>query len=71
MDPGMHSMLKIIKEVLSMEREMVEIFMGENSKLIPLEDYYEIRAYQCGYDSYEEMKTDGLFVEKPKTVFIA
>jgi hypothetical protein len=33
-----------------------------NMGVMPLEDYYDIKASQYGYDSYEEMRADGLSV---------
>ena len=36
-----------------------------NIGVIPLEDYYEIKANQYGYDSYEDLRADGLYIEKP------
>lgn len=37
---------------------MVKTNMG----YIPIEDYLELVALQYGYDSYEEMKSDGICV---------
>lgn len=34
-----------------------------NAGRMPLEDYLEIVASQHGYDSYEDMKADGLYVD--------
>lgn len=33
-----------------------------NIGVMPLEDYFDIMASKYGYDSYEEMRADGLSV---------
>ena len=49
---------------LGME-EYVKTNIGE----IPLEDYYDIRAMQYGYESYQDMKECGLSLDRPNTFF--
>ena len=46
------------------EEKHVETNMGN----MPLEDYYDIVAMQHGYDSYDDMKKDGLIIAPPKIV---
>lgn len=46
------------------ETKHVETNMGN----MPLEDYYDIVAMQHGYDSYEDMKKDGLSIAPPETM---
>lgn len=44
------------------EVQMVETNMGK----MPLDDYLEIRAQQCGFDSYEELREAGLSISIDK-----
>lgn len=44
------------------EAKHVETNMGN----MPLEDYYDIVAMQHGYDSYDDMKKDGLIIAPPE-----
>lgn len=46
------------------ETKHVKTNMGS----MPLEDYYDIVAMQHGYDSYEDMKKDGLSITPPETI---
>ena len=46
------------------EAKHVETNMGN----MPLEDYYDIVAMQHGYDSYDDMKKDGLIIAPPEIV---
>lgn len=46
------------------EAKHVETNMGN----MPLEDYYDIVAMQHGYDSYDNMKKDGLIIAPPETI---
>lgn len=39
------------------------IYVKTNMGLIPLEDYYEIKAHQFGFDSYEEILEAGLYID--------
>ena len=43
--------------------KMVKTNMGE----ISLEDYLDIVAMQNGFDSYEDMRAEGLVIEIPET----
>ena len=46
------------------EAKHVETNMGN----MPLEYYYDIVAMQHGYDSYDDMKKDGLIIASPEIV---
>ncbi len=37
---------------------------------MPVEDYIHIQAVQYGYDSYDDMKKDGLHIEIDKSIII-
>ena len=37
--------------------------MGE----MPLQDYLDIRALECGFDSYKELEEAGFSIEIPET----
>ena len=39
-----------------------------NGKLIPLEDYLDIKARQYGFDDYEDLRKNGMSLEIPETV---
>ena len=38
-------------------------YVKTNMGLIPLEDYYEIKAQEFGFDSYEELLEVGLYID--------
>lgn len=40
----------------------------ETTSIMPLEDYLDITAMKYGYNSYEELKEDGLSIEIPETI---
>ncbi|WP_270604202.1 MULTISPECIES: hypothetical protein [Dorea] len=42
---------------------MIQTNMGE----MPLQDYLDIRALECGFDSYKELEEAGFSIEIPKT----
>lgn len=44
-----------------------EKYVKTNMGDIPLEDYYEIKAHEYGYDSYADMKAEGLGISEPET----
>lgn len=46
------------------EEEYVETSIG----LVPLDYYYDIVAIQKGYSDYNEMRSKGVFIDKPITV---
>lgn len=33
-----------------------------NMGLMPIDDYLDIRAWEYGYDSYQEMREDGFYI---------
>ena len=49
------------KEKDTMSR-MIQTNMGE----MPLQDYLDIRALECGFDSYKELEKEGFFIEIPE-----
>ena len=42
---------------------MIQTNMGE----MPLQDYLDIRALECGFDSYKELEEAGFSIEIPET----
>lgn len=52
--------LKIIEE--SFMYRMIQTNMGE----MPLQDYLDIRALECGFDSYKELEEAGFSIEIPE-----
>lgn len=46
---------------------MLEKFVKTNVGNIPLNDYLEIKATQNGFDSYKEMREEGVSIDIPKT----
>ena len=42
-----------------------------NQGLMPLEDYLDIKAIQYGFDSYEDMKACGCYIDIPSTIEIS
>lgn len=46
--------------------KMVKTNMG----MIPLEDYLDIRARQCGFEDYEEMKANGIYIDAALSVAV-
>ena len=54
-----------------MEKEKyIEEYVKTNMRLMPLVDYLEIQAYQCGYSSYADMKKNGIGVDLSNTEII-
>lgn len=43
----------------------VKVFYGDTPRIIPLVDYLDIEAGKCGYDSYEQLRENGLFISLP------
>lgn len=41
-----------------------------NMGMIPLEDYLDIRARQCGFEDYEDMKANGIYIDPALSVAI-
>lgn len=41
---------------------MIQTNMGE----MPLQDYLDIRALECGFDSYKELEKEGFSIEIPE-----
>lgn len=41
---------------------MIQTNMGE----MPLQDYQDIRALECGFDSYKELEKEGFSIEIPE-----
>ena len=39
------------------------IYSNGRRQIIPLEDYLEIQAMQCGFDSYKALKAEGLSID--------
>lgn len=37
-------------------------YIKTNQGLIPYEDYLDIMAYQYGYDSYQDLRAEGLII---------
>lgn len=52
------------KKANLLEEEFVETSIG----MIPLDYYYDVKAIQKGYSDYNEMRSKGLFIDKPFTV---
>ena len=49
-----------------MEKDMCkQKLIKTNVGTMPVDDYLEIRAYQYGFSSYEELKEAGLSIEIP------
>lgn len=58
---------KMEQQIENQKREKEE-YVETNMGLIPLEDYYDIVAYEHGFNDYDAMKSNGMFIDKPKTV---
>ncbi len=43
-------------------------YVNTNIGLMPLEDYLETKAIQCGFDSYEDMVKQGYKIDVQQTV---
>lgn len=41
-------------------------YIETNMGTIPIVDYLEIRAIQCGFDSYEELRKEGYHIDIPE-----
>ena len=48
----------------------VQEHVKTNIGVIPLEDYYDIRARQLGFEDYEDLKSQGYSLDKPETIVL-
>lgn len=65
--------LLILPLILNVNGEILDFIEGEivckkeaintNIGSMPLQDYLEITAYQCGYGSYADMRADGVIID--------
>lgn len=46
----------------------VEVYYGKRRCLMPLDDYFDRRAYDYGFDSYEDLKKAGYSIDMPDLV---
>lgn len=62
------------KDVCENVRELwlslgMEEYVKTNIGEMPLEDYFDMRAIQYGYDSYKDLQNCGLSLDRPATYF--
>ena len=48
--------------VLHKEKDMMSRMIQTNMGEMPLQDYLDIRALECGFDSYKELEKEGFLV---------
>lgn len=53
--------------VLHKEKDMMSRMIQTNMGEMPLQDYLDIRALECGFDSYKELEKEGFSIEIPET----
>lgn len=41
----------------------IKIYSGDKEKIIPIEDYLDIRAMQSGFDDYKNLTDNGMSIE--------
>ena len=51
------------QKVLNRRSDNMAKYVKTNMGLIPLEDYLDIRARQYGFDSYKDLKEEGLSLD--------
>lgn len=47
----------------------VKAWMGGRCILIPIEDYYEMQAILHGFESYDDLRSQGLMIAAPTEVY--
>lgn len=52
--------------VLHKEKDMMSRTIQTNMGEMPLQDYLDIRALECGFDSYKELEKEGFSIEIPE-----
>ena len=60
-------MLHMENGVLHKEKDTMSRMIQTNMDEMPLQDYLDIRALECGFDSYKELEEAGFSIEIPKT----
>lgn len=60
-------MLHMENGVLHKEKDTMSRMIQTNMGEIPLQDYLDIRALECGFDSYKELEEARFSIEIPET----
>ena len=60
-------MLHMENGVLHKDKDTMSRMIQTNMGEIPLQDYLDIRALECGFDSYKELEEARFSIEIPET----